>query len=85
MAKRKTHKVPVAVSIPDDIKEWDREVKPKAEKMISAVEVTAKTPAGNESYTIPIMKMPPPWTQPWLDAHRLKVVYAHGEATLAQK
>jgi hypothetical protein len=85
MAKRKTLKVPIAVSIPDDIKAWDREVKPKDEKIIAAVEVTARTPMGMEGNGISIMKTPPPWTQPWLDEHGLKVVYAHGEATLAAK
>jgi len=86
MAKRKQPKrVPVAVSIPDNVEAWDREVKPKADKIIAAVEVTAKTPAGNESYIIPIMKTPGPWKQPWLDAHGLKVVYKQGCAVLESK
>ena len=86
MAKRKTLKVPVAVSIPGNIKEWDLGIeKPKAAKVIAAVEVTSRTPMGMEGKGISIMKTPPPWTQPWLDEHGLKVVYAHGEATLAAK
>ncbi len=85
MAKRKAPKVPVAVSIPDDIPTWDRDVKLKVEKTIAAVEVTAQTPLGKEGIGIPILKTPPPWRQSWLDEHGLKVVYKQGRAVLESK
>ncbi|MFA5379555.1 MAG: hypothetical protein WC455_27605 [Dehalococcoidia bacterium] len=86
MAKRKApRRIPVAVSIPDNIPDWDLNVKPKAEKVIAAVEVTAQTPMGKEGIDIPILNKPLSVTQSYLDERGLKVVYAHGVATLAKK
>jgi hypothetical protein len=78
VARKSKHVPPVA--LPEPIKEYDRIVKP--EKIVAdSIVVSDRRPRKAEA----VLSAPPPWTQPWLDEHGLRVVYRNGAATLAFK